>query len=147
MKKKLFALIMAACMTMCCCACGETEEEVEITTVPEATEENADEAEDISIYQEIYKEYDAKIKEAAAGYVKELKEEAKDLSKDELYDKVKEKADALGKIREEGEKKMSDAMLASTEDDQETYEKWYSKLTEAFTDYSREVTAVYTDNF
>ena len=146
MKKKLFAMVLVAVMSVCFCACGETEKEVEITTAPPEQQE-AQDAKDISSYEAVYNEYKSKMREATDKYVEELKGESKGLSKDELYDKVKEKNDALGKIREEGNQKMTDAMLASTEDDQKTYEKWYNKLTEVFTDYSREITAVYTDNF
>lgn len=146
MKKKLYILLLVAVMAVCFCACGETEEEVEITTAP-AAEQEAQDARDISPYEAIYNEYKAKMKEATAKSVAELKDEAKGLSKDELYDKVKEENDALGKIREEGNQKMTDAVLVSTEDDEETYQKWYDKLTETFTDFSREITAVYTDNF
>lgn len=146
MKKKMFILALAAVMSVCFCACGETEEEVEITTAP-AAEQEAQDAKDISAYEAIYNDYKAKMKEATKKSVAELKDEAKGMSKDELYDKVKEKNDALGKIREEGNQKMTDAMLASTEDDEDAYQKWYDKLTETFTDFSREITAVYTDNF
>lgn len=138
--------MLAAVMLGCLCACGETEEQVEITATA-AEAETSEEEENISIYEAIYDEYKDKMKEATDKYVDELRDAAKGLSKDELYDKVKEKNDALGKIREEGNQKMTDAMLASTEDDQETYEKWFNRMTETFSDFSRDITGVYTDLF
>jgi hypothetical protein len=38
-------------------------------------------------------------------------------------------------------------MLASTEDDVKEYEKYFKKLSEQYTEYSRTITAVYTDAF
>ena len=42
---------------------------------------------------------------------------------------------------------MVDTMLKSTEDDDEAYEKYFAKMTEKFTEYTREITAAYTDQF
>ena len=42
---------------------------------------------------------------------------------------------------------MVDTMLKSTEDDDEAYEKYFSKMTEKYTEYTREITSAYTDQF
>lgn len=150
MKKRLLAILMAAAMCICFCACGggqgSTEETVEITTVA-ADQEEDDDANDISVYHEIYDEYAEKLESEAEQSKKDLEAKADDLSKDALYDLVKEKTDDLDKIREEGAGKMTDAMLDSTDDDQDYYETWYTKLTEKYSDLSRDLTGVYTDRF
>lgn len=99
-------------------------------------------------YKAIYKDYDAKMKTATAEYVEALKKEASGTSdKNDFYDKTQSKLEDLKKIKEEGAKAMIDAMLKSTEDDADSYEKWFAELSSAYSDYSREITSVYTDSF
>ncbi|MDO4176015.1 MAG: hypothetical protein Q4D99_00870 [Bacillota bacterium] len=122
MKKKILAILMAAAMCFCFCACGNnngsTEETVEITTV--AADQQEDEEESISVYHQIYNDYAAKM--------------------DELEKSDNGKMDDLDKIFEEGKEKMKDAMLESTEDDENTYEKWFAKLSEKYSEVARELT-------
>lgn len=169
------ALLISMLMCFCMCACGSesnTEETIEITTpseeaiVPvdngiksedsekdgdEGDSDNSDSDEDIdassSQYAKIYKDCNAEMKKATAKYVDELKDKASSVSKSKLYDETQDRIDALKKIYNESKDKMVDAMLASTEDDAKEYEKYFTKMTGAYTDYSRELTQVYTDAF
>ena len=169
------ALLISMLMCFCMCACGSdsnTEETIEITTPSEETTAPADDetkAEDTdqdededgsdssdsdeeidassSQYAKIYKDCNAEMKKATAKYVDELKEKASSVSKSKLYDETQDRIDALKKIYDGSKDKMVDAMLASTEDDAKDYEKYFTKMTEAYTEYSRELTTVYTDAF
>lgn len=149
-KRSVLAAVVIATMSFCLCACGNdegsTEETVEITTVAEDQQQEEDENQ-VSAYHKIYDEYAEKMESAAKGYKDDINAKADSLSKDDLYDLVKNKIDDLGKIREEGANKMTDAMLASTEDDQDTYEKWYSKLSDKFAELQRELSEIYTSKF
>lgn len=118
------------------------------TTTAQRTEATAEESTAKADYKAIYKEYNTKMKAATAEYVEALKKEASSTSdKNDFYDKTQGKLEDLKKIKEEGAKAMIDAMLKSTRDDAESYEKWFAKLTSAYSDYSREITSVYTDSF
>ena len=167
------ALLISMLMCFCMCACGSdsnTEETIEITTPSEettapanneikfeGTEQNEDDSdssesdEEIdtssSQYAKIYKDCNAEMKKATAKYVDELKDKVSSVSKSKLYDETQDRIDALKKIYNESKDKMVDAMLASTEDDAKEYEKYFTKMTEAYTEYSRELTKVYTDAF
>ncbi len=167
------ALLISILMCFCMCACGSdsnTEETIEITTPSEettapanneikfeGTEQNEDDSdssesdEEIdtssSQYAKIYKDCNAEMKKATAKYVDELKDKVSSVSKSKLYDETQDRIDALKKIYNESKDKMVDAMLASTEDDAKEYEKYFTKMTEAYTEYSRELTKVYTDAF
>lgn len=171
----LTALLISTLMCSCMCACGSnsnTEETIEITTPSEETtapaddedkdtdedEEDADsfdsdedEDEDIdassSQYAKIYKDCNTEMKKATAKYTEELEGKVSSVSKSKLYDETQDRIDALKKIYDGSKDKMVDAMLASTEDDAEEYEKYFTKMTEAYTEYSRELTTVYTDAF
>lgn len=167
------ALLISMLMCFCMCACGSdsnTEETIEITTPSEETTAPADDetkAEDTeqdeddsdssdsdeeidassSQYAKIYKDCNAEMKQATAKYVDELKDKASSVSKNKLYDETQDRIDALKKVYNGSKDKMVDAMLASTEDDAKEYEKYFNKMTEAYTEYSRELTKVYTDAF
>ena len=167
------ALLISMLICFCMCACGSdsnTEETIEITTPSEettapanneikfeGTEQNEDDSdssesdEEIdtssSQYAKIYKDCNAEMKKATAKYVDELKDKVSSVSKSKLYDETQDRIDALKKIYNESKDKMVDAMLASTEDDAKEYEKYFTKMTEAYTEYSRELTKVYTDAF
>lgn len=168
----LTALLIGTMMCFCMCACGDsgnTEETVEITTPSEEGDAAADDAIEIgdsdqdegssddsddtdadessSQYAKIYKDYNVQMKEATAKYVGELKDKASSLSKNKLYDETQAKIEDLKKVYDEGKGKMVDAMLASTEDDAKEYKKYFKKMTEAYTEYSREITSTYTDAF
>ena len=172
--RALLAFLISALMCFCMCACGgsgNTEETIEITTPSEETTAPADDAdasddtakdengaEDSdgsggtakssgSQYEKLYKDYNAQMKEATAKYVDELKEKSSSLSKSDLYDETQDRIDAVKKIYDEGKDKMVDAMLASEEDDARDYKNNFSKLTEAYTEYTREITSTYTDAF
>lgn len=122
--------------------------ETQETTTAQRTEATAEESTAKADYKAIYKEYNTKMKAATAEYVEALKKEASSTSdKNDFYDKTQGKLEDLKKIKEEGAKAMIDAMLKSTRDDAESYEKWFAKLTSAYSDYSREITSVYTDSF
>lgn len=168
------ALLISMLMCFCMCACGSdsnTEETIEITTPSEETtapadddtkaedteqdededDSDSDEDEDIdassSQYAKIYKDCNGEMKKATAKYVDELKEKVSSVSKSKLYDETQDRIDALKKVYDGSKDKMVDAMLASTEDDVKEYEKYFNKMTEAYTEYSRELTKVYTDAF
>ena len=171
----LLALLIGTLMCFCMCACGgasNTEETIEITTPSQegaepadnqiiigdkdedkdaaTSEEGSSEEADISSdsqYAQIYKDCNAKMKEATAKYVDELKDEASSLSKSKLYDETQARIDELKKIYDDGKDKMVEAMLASTEDDVKAYKKNFSRLTESYTEYTREITSAYTDAF
>ncbi|MBE6029417.1 MAG: hypothetical protein E7226_04610 [Clostridiales bacterium] len=157
------------------CACGDsanTEETVEITTPSEETTAPADDetqtddaskdedssedgegkSEDTdktsgSQYEKIYKDCNAEMKKATDKYVDELKDLSSSLSKNKLYDETQNRIDELKKIYDDGKDKMVKAMLASTEDDDKDYKKNFQKLTEAYTEYTRDITSAYTDAF
>lgn len=162
------ALILTAAMAVCFCGCGSegsTEETVEITEASQEATEAAEEEEATEAppaetpdgepieytepdYEKIYEDYKAKMSAAKDGYVKELEDQSDSIgSKDKFYDLTQDKVKALEKIYKEGTGKMVDAVLASNADDQKTYEKWYAKLTQKYTDYTREITEVYMDSF
>lgn len=110
--KVLTVLVLTAAMSLCFCACGgggSDDETVEITTV-EDTATEATEATETSEYEKIYDEYNEKMKAA----------------KD---------TDSLDKLREEGLQKMTDAMLESTEDDEDVYKDYFNKLTKQYMEY------------
>ena len=115
----------------------------------EDTDEDNDEQDDndSSQYAKIYKDCDAKMEEATKKYVKSLNSDKFSLSKSKLYDATQDKIKSLEKIYDNGKDKMVEAMLASTEDDGKEYKKYFKKMTEAYSDYSREITSVYTDAF
>jgi len=171
------ALILAVAMGGFLSACDNkdsVEETVEITTPSEeaeteqpiyeqaATDEDNDEEgeeakdkedsdeqdnNDSSQYAKIYKDCDAEMKKATDQHVKTLSSEKFSLSKSELYDETQDRIKKLEKIYDDGKDKMVEAMLASTEDDGKEYKKYFKKMTEAYTEYSREITSVYTDAF
>ena len=170
----LTAMLISALMCFCMCACGDstnTEETVEITTPSEEaadsadnpikigdkskdkdSSEKSDDSDDSdksssSQYAKIYKACNTEMKEASAKYVDELEEESSSLSKSKLYDETQAKIEDLKKIYDDGKDKMVKTMLASTEDDAKEYEKYFQKMTEAYTEYSRDLTTVYTDAF
>lgn len=170
----LTAFLIGAMMCFGMCACGDsanTEETVEITTpseeaAPADDETQADDAakdEDSSEdeggnsgdtdnssgsqYEKIYKDCNAEMKKATNKYVDELKDKASSLSKSKLYDETQSRIDELKKVYDGGKDKMVKAMLASTEDDDKDYKKNFQKLTEAYTEYTRDITSAYTDAF
>ena len=169
----LTAVLVSALMCFCMCACGEssnTEETVEITTPSEEAtapvdneSKTGDPSQDeddpgsagssgkvdqsSSQYAKIYRDCNTSMKEATTKYVSELKEKSSSLSKSKLYDETQAKIEELKKIYDENKDKMVKAMLASTEDDAKDYKKYFKKMTEAYTEYSREITSVYTDAF
>ncbi|MGX8774390.1 MAG: hypothetical protein ACSW8G_04960 [Bacillota bacterium] len=174
--KKLFglitALLVSALMCFCMSACGDdgnTEETVEITTPSEeaaplekgdnasiasGSDQNASEDKDSkdsgkakSEYESIYNDYKARMKEAKGKYEDELKEKSSSLSKSKLYDETQDRIDGLREIYDEGKDKMVEAMLASTNDDAKTYKKYFNKLTDDYTEYTRDITSVYMDAF
>ena len=127
-----------------------TEEDNDDEEGEEAENEEDSEEEDIdesSQYAKIYKDCDAEMKKATDQYVKSLNSDKFSLSKSKLYDATQDKIKKLEKIYDDGKDKMVEAMLASTEDDGKEYKKCFKKMTEAYTEYSREITSVYTDAF
>ena len=173
----LLAMAVAFAMCMSLGACGNdaaTEETVEITTPAEEADTQSEEAEadesdqtdgddsedkddsdskdkgdkkSDSQYKTIYKSCDAKMKKATEKYTKELKDKSGSLSKSDLYDETQDKIEALKEIYNDGKDKMIDAMLKSTDDDADEYNKYFNKMTESYTEYSRSLTTVYTDAF
>ena len=105
-------IITMACMFSGCGSKGSTEDTVEITSPSTESGEASQEDENISPYETIYNNYSAKMKAA----------------KDR---------DELDKLFEDGKKKMSDAMLASTKDDEDIYTEWFKKLNSDYTDVAR----------
>ena len=73
--------------------------------------------------------------------------EASSISKNDLYDETQDRIEKLKKIYDDGKGTMVDAMLASTNDDEDTYKYYFGKLTESYTELSREITSAYTDAF
>ena len=168
----LAAMTVALAMCGFLCACGDdsnTEETVEITTPSEEndatttekdtsgkdapkgknksdTSAKADDQDD-SQYETIYKECNAAMTEAADKYVDELEKKSGEVTKSKLYDETQDRIEKLKEIYDDSKQKMIDAMLASTEDDVKEYNKYFKKMTEKYTEYSRELTSVYTDNF
>ena len=168
--KIVTAILISMLMCFCMCACGEsgnTEETVEITTPAEDTtslldketgsgdtakDENSEDSSDdadksSSPYAKIYKDCNTKMKEAAAKYTEELEGMVSDVSKSKLYDETQSRIEELKKIYDDSKDKMVKAMLDSTDDDAKDYEKYFNKMTEAYTEYSRDLTKVYTDAF
>lgn len=168
----MLALVLAFAMCSIFSGCGKegtTEETVAITEPAEeqAAEDSsgkadAEQSEDGdgentgkteadkkagSQYEEIYRDCTADMKDAKDKAVSELKDKSGSLSKSDLYDATQAKIDDLKEIYNDGKDKMIDAMLASTEDDVKAYNKWFSKMSEDYSDYSREITEVYTDQF
>jgi len=167
---KLILILICAHVCLCLSACGNegtVEETVEITTPAEETapadtgksgdadakkdadpqETGKSDAKAKSPYEQIYNDYKAEMEEATETYVGELKEKSGSLSKNDLYDETQKRIKALEKIYDEGKDKMVDTMLKSTEDDAKAYKKYFEKLTETYTELTREITATYTDNF
>lgn len=170
--KKLTAILIGALMCFCVCACGgegEVEKTVEITKPVEETQQGNDEGKSADVkwspeeketaatekadkesdspYKTIFKDYDSKMKDATKKYVDELEGMTDSKSKDELYDETQDRIKGLEKIYDEGKDKMLETMLKSTEDDADDYEKYFGKLTENYTEYSREITSAYTSVF
>lgn len=168
------AVLISVLMCFCMCACGDnanTEETVEITTPTEMTSapadnhdisaginndengsENADDSgsdadKNGSQYKKIYNDCNTQMKADTAKYVSELKEKSSSLSKSKLYDETQARIDELKKVYDDGKDKMVKAMLASTEDDAKEYNKYFTKMTESYTEYTREITSAYTDAF
>ncbi|MBR0455838.1 MAG: hypothetical protein IJJ01_04155 [Firmicutes bacterium] len=127
----------------------EAEDDEDTDEDTEDTDEDADEQDDAntSQYAKIYKDCDAKMKDATKQYVKSLNSDKFSLSKSKLYDATQDKIKELEKVYDDGKDKMVEAMLASTEDDGKEYKKYFKKMTEAYSEYSREITSVYTDAF
>ena len=127
----------------------EAEDDEDTDEDTEDTDEDADEQDDAntSPYAKIYKDCDAKMKDATKQYVKSLNSDKFSLSKSKLYDATQDKIKELEKVYDDGKDKMVEAMLASTEDDGKEYKKYFKKMTEAYSEYSREITSVYTDAF
>ena len=168
-------LFISALICFGVCACGDsanTEKTVEITTPSEETTAPADDetqADDASKdedssedgegksedtdktsgsqYEKIYKDCNAEMKKATGKYVEELEDLSSSLSKSKLYDETQNRIDELKKVYDGGKDKMVKAMLASTEDDDKDYKKNFQKLTEAYTEYTRDITSAYTDAF
>jgi hypothetical protein len=128
---------------------AEGEETEDDENTDEDNDEDADEQDDAntSQYAKIYKACDAKMKDATKQYVKSLNSDKFSLSKSKLYDATQDKIKELEKVYDDGKDKMVEAMLASTEDDGKEYKKYFKKMTEAYSEYSREITSVYTDAF
>lgn len=173
----LTALLISTLMCFCMSACGNdsnTEETIEITTPTEETtapkdnelktggtaedEDDSDSSEDVdeddddnissdSQYAKIYKDCNAEMKKATAKSVDELEDMVSSVSKNKLYDETQDRIDGLKKIYDEGKDKMVKAMLASTEDDVKDYEQYFNKMTEKYSEYTREITSAYTDAF
>ena len=112
----------------------------------EGQDSSAAEATD-SPYKTIYKACNVEMKKTTSKYVSELKEKSSSVSKSTLYDETQNRIDGLKKIYDDGKSKMVDAMLASTEDDEEIYKKNFNKLTEKYMGYTREITEVYMNAF
>lgn len=145
--KPILILLMLSLGITGLCACGNAgsdEETVEITTVEE-TEKNQEK--DVSVYEQLYDEYSQKLESAAEEYLKDLKQKAEKLGKDDLYDETVGSQDKLKDIYEEGVDAMTDATLESTEDDTDTYEKYLKKLETKYSDLSRDLTQPYQDRF
>lgn len=145
-KTTVIFLVFSLVLT-CLCACengGSDEETVEITTVEET---QAEQDEEISVYEKLYDEYSGKLETAGEEYLKELKGKSGELSKDALYDETVKMQDKLKEIYNEGTSAMTDATLESTDDDTDTYEKYLKKLETKYSDISRELTQPYKDRF
>ena len=126
----------------------DSDEDADEDSDEDTDEDNDDQDDnDSSQYAKIYKDCDAKMEDATKQYVKSLNSDKFSLSKSKLYDATQDKIKKLEKIYDDGKDKMVEAMLASTEDDGKEYKKYFKKMTEAYSDYSREITSVYTDAF
>lgn len=145
--KTIVIFLVFSLVLTCLCACGKggsDEETVEITTVEET---QAEQDEEISVYEKLYDEYSGKLETAGEEYLKELKGKSGELSKDALYDETVKMQDKLKEIYNEGTDAMTDATLESTDDDTDTYEKYLKKLETKYSDISRELTQPYKDRF
>ena len=145
--KTIVIFLVFSLVLTCLCACengGSDEETVEITTVEET---QAEQDEEISVYEKLYDEYSGKLETAGEEYLKELKGKSGELSKDALYDETVKMQDKLKEIYNEGIGTMTDATLESTDDDTDTYEKYLKKLETKYSDISRELTQPYKDRF
>ena len=145
--KTIVIFLVFSLVLICLCACGKggsDEETVEITTVEET---QAEQDEEISVYEKLYDEYSGKLETAGEEYLKELKGKSGELSKDALYDETVKMQDKLKEIYNEGTSAMTDATLESTDDDTDTYEKYLKKLETKYSDISRELTQPYKDRF
>ncbi|MDD6764249.1 MAG: hypothetical protein PUE50_02110 [Firmicutes bacterium] len=145
--KTIVIFLVFSLVLTCLCACengGSDEETVEITTVEET---QAEQDEEISVYEKLYDEYSGKLETAGEEYLKELKGKSGELSKDALYDETVKMQDKLKEIYNEGTSAMTDATLESTDDDTDTYEKYLKKLETKYSDISRELTQPYKDRF
>ena len=145
--KTIVIFLVFSLVLTCLCACengGSGEETVEITTVEET---QAEQDEEISVYEKLYDEYSGKLETAGEEYLKELKGKSGELSKDALYDETVKMQDKLKEIYNEGTSAMTDATLESTDDDTDTYEKYLKKLETKYSDISRELTQPYKDRF
>ena len=145
--KTIVIFLVFSLVLTCLCACengGSDEETVEITTVEET---QAEQDEEISVYEKLYDEYSGKLETAGEEYLKELKGKSGELSKDALYDETVKMQDKLKEIYNEGTSAMTDATLESTDDDTDTYEKYLKKLDTKYSDISRELTQPYKDRF
>lgn len=145
--KTIVIFLVFSLVLTCLCACGKgvsDEETVEITTVEET---QAEQDEEISVYEKLYDEYSGKLETAGEEYLKELKGKSGELSKDALYDETVKMQDKLKEIYNEGTSAMTDATLESTDDDTDTYEKYLKKLETKYSDISRELTQPYKDRF
>ena len=145
--KTIVIFLVFSLVLTCLCACengGSDEETVEITTVEET---QAEQDEEISVYEKLYDEYSGNLETAGEEYLKELKGKSGELSKDALYDETVKMQDKLKEIYNEGTSAMTDATLESTDDDTDTYEKYLKKLETKYSDISRELTQPYKDRF
>ena len=145
--KTIVIFLVFSLVLTCLCACengGSDEETVEITTVEET---QAEQDEEISVYEKLYDEYSGKLETAGEEYLKELKGKSGELSKDALYDETVKMQDKLKEIYNEGTGAMTDATLESTDDDTDTYEKYLKKLETKYSDISRDLTQPYKDRF
>lgn len=145
--KTIVIFLVFSLVLTCLCACGKggsDEETVEITTVEET---QAEQDEEISVYEKLYDEYSGKLETAGEEYLKDLKGKSGELSKDALYDETVKMQDKLKEIYNEGTDAMTDATLESTDDDTDTYEKYLKKLETKYSDISRELTQPYKDRF
>lgn len=145
--KTIVIFLVFSLVLTCLCACGKggsDEETVEITTVEET---QAEQDEEISVYEKLYDEYSGKLETAGEEYLKDLKGKSGELSKDALYDETVKMQDKLKEIYNEGTDAMTDATLESTDDDTDTYEKYLKKLETKYSDISRDLTQPYKDRF
>ena len=168
---------MLMCFCMCACGGeGSVEETVEITEPAAAPADGEDKNDDGdkngaevkwkpdsqdeakvkagkpdkkagSPYKSIYRDCNIAMRDATSKYVGQLKDKASSISKNELYDETQGKIEELKKIYDKHKDIMVDTMLKSTEDDDEDYKKYFAKMTEKYSEYTREITSVYTEQF